>query len=300
MARRGGWRRDAGGERRLLMLPRVLPARSRWILLAAPPLAAADGLEWVPTLVGPRSRPRIRDGRRSEPPAALPPDDRGPPAPARRSGLQPDGRATGSAWRVGRLRLPASPLRRRRRRRCTRLRTVRSVLVDAELSNLSTSAALVPWGLWTLGRFVEHRSIRRGAALAVVVALTAVAGEPLSLASVGVLSIAYAAAMTREAGDTRGRLRAAIAVAGWELVGGLLAAGQIMPLLDAASRSPRATGALVDGSAAACSTRRVGARPDRGSGRAGPPSRTAPRPPACRADPSPRAPPAYPAPGSSG
>jgi 6-pyruvoyl-tetrahydropterin synthase related domain len=113
--------------------------------------------------------------------------------------------------------------------------------------NLSSSAALVPWELWTLDRFVEDSSIRRGVALAVAIALIALAGEPLSLAAAGIVSVAYAAAMFRKAGDAHHPLRAATAVAGWQLVGGLLAAGQILPLFDAASRSPRATGAVVDG-----------------------------------------------------
>ena len=114
--------------------------------------------------------------------------------------------------------------------------------------NLSSTAALVPWVLWTLDRFVEQQSVRRGAALGVAIALTALAGEPLSLAGVAILSVAYAVVMVREEGEGwRRGFWVAITVAGWELVGGLLAAGQLLPLLDAASRSPRATGALVDG-----------------------------------------------------
>ena len=114
--------------------------------------------------------------------------------------------------------------------------------------NLSSTAALVPWVLWTLDRLVEHQSVRRGATLGVAIALTALAGEPLSLVGVTILSVAYAVVMGREGGaGWRRGLRIAITVTGWELVGGLLAAGQLLPLLDAASRSPRATGALVDG-----------------------------------------------------
>src|SRR5260370_969665 len=37
--------------------------------------------------------------------------------------------------------------------------------------NLSSSAATGPWELWTLDRFVEDSSIRRGVALAVAIAL---------------------------------------------------------------------------------------------------------------------------------
>jgi len=113
--------------------------------------------------------------------------------------------------------------------------------------NLSSSAALVPWSLWTLDRFIEGPSIRRGATLTVAVALTALAGEPLSLAALLVISVAYVATMASAVGQPRRWLRVAGAAAGWELAAGLLAAVQILPLVDAASRSPRAGGALADG-----------------------------------------------------
>jgi hypothetical protein len=122
------------------------------------------------------------------------------------------------------------------------------VLSSLSSPNFSASVALIPWVLWALDRLVAEPSVGRGAALAVTIALELLGGEPLTLAIVGVMSLAYAALMVRDAGGTWSRAaRLALVVAGWQAVGLLLASAQSLPLLDAARRSPRATAALVDG-----------------------------------------------------
>ena len=114
--------------------------------------------------------------------------------------------------------------------------------------NLSASAALVPWLLWAVDRFTEDSSFRRGAALAVVAAVQALAGEPLTLVTVGAIGLCFALAMAREPGGSGPRpSRIAGGMLAWSAVGMLLTAAQILPSADAAARSPRAAGLLVDG-----------------------------------------------------
>src|SRR5215813_8363816 len=73
MAALGHLARDASGERHVLVLARVLSARPRRLLLAAPSLVAPDRLEWPSTPLGTGRGPRIRDRRRAEPSALLSP-----------------------------------------------------------------------------------------------------------------------------------------------------------------------------------------------------------------------------------
>ena len=114
--------------------------------------------------------------------------------------------------------------------------------------NLSASTALVPWVLWAIDRFAERSSFRRGAALAVVVAVQALAGEPLTLVTAGAIGFCFALAVARDAGDGGRRpSRVAAGVLGWAAVGMLLTAAQVLPSADAAARSPRGAGLLVDG-----------------------------------------------------
>jgi hypothetical protein len=114
--------------------------------------------------------------------------------------------------------------------------------------NLSSSVALLPWVLWALERYVERPALGSGAGLGIAFALEALAGEPLTLLGVGAISLGYAALVSREARPgAPSRLRLTMSVAGWGIVGALLSAVQLVPLVDAASRSPRVTGALLDG-----------------------------------------------------
>jgi hypothetical protein len=114
--------------------------------------------------------------------------------------------------------------------------------------NLSTSIAIAPWALWALDRTVERPSVRRGAVLAVIIGLELLGGEPLTAVVVGALCLAYAVMRARGAGHRwRHTLGVALVVVVWQGIGALLAAVQYVPLLDAASRSPRVTGTIVDG-----------------------------------------------------
>jgi len=114
--------------------------------------------------------------------------------------------------------------------------------------NLAFSAALVPWSLWTLERFLAHPSLQSGVVLAVAFAMEALAGEYVTLLGVAAGSIGYAALMAPPTSSfAQGRLRIALRVSGWGIAGALLAAVQMLPLIDAMSRSPRATGMLIDG-----------------------------------------------------
>ena len=114
--------------------------------------------------------------------------------------------------------------------------------------HLSTSAALVPWLLWSVDRFAAERSLRRGIALALVVAAQVLAGEPLTLLTAGAIGLGFSVALGREPGErVRARSSTAGGVIGWAAVGMLLAAIQILPTADAAARSRRAAGLLVDG-----------------------------------------------------
>jgi hypothetical protein len=114
--------------------------------------------------------------------------------------------------------------------------------------NLSTSAALVPWLLWSVDCFAAERSLRRGIALALVVATQVLAGEPLTLLTAGAIGLGFSVALGRAPGESvRARSSTAGGVIGWAAVGMLLAAIQILPTADAAARSRRAAGLLVDG-----------------------------------------------------
>ncbi len=114
--------------------------------------------------------------------------------------------------------------------------------------NLSTSIAISPWVLWAVDRVVEEPGIRRGVTLAGTIALLLLGGEPLTAAVMGLLCLAYAVLRARGADRSwRHALGLAAVVALCEGLGLLLAAVQLLPLLDAASRSPRVIGSLVDG-----------------------------------------------------
>ena len=58
--------------------------------------------------------------------------------------------------------------------------------------NLSWSVALMPWVLLATDRVEARPSAPRVAALAVVFALQALCGEPVTWASTGILAVAYA------------------------------------------------------------------------------------------------------------
>jgi len=116
------------------------------------------------------------------------------------------------------------------------------VLSTGNMPNLSWSVMFIPWILWALDRLADRRTILRTAVLAVFFALQLLAGEPVTFAASAALAIIYAAMATPAAsGDWRTRATLALLVLGAELLGLLLAAGQVLPLLEATNRSLRVT-----------------------------------------------------------
>jgi hypothetical protein len=120
------------------------------------------------------------------------------------------------------------------------------VLSSTSSPNLSWSVALLPWVLWGTDRLSERLSAGRFATAAAVVALQALAGEPLSLAFTCVLALAFAALVGGERGARRAFATLG-AMLGACACGALLAAAQLLPLADATSRSPRSLGAVALG-----------------------------------------------------
>ena len=108
--------------------------------------------------------------------------------------------------------------------------------------NLSWSVAAVPFVFWALDRLIERRTASAAAGLAVMVALQALAGEPVTLATTLVIAGAYAALPEGRWREPRLWILAALG----ELAGLLLSAVQYVPLLSASRHSMRATSIDVD------------------------------------------------------
>lgn len=130
------------------------------------------------------------------------------------------------------------------------------VVSSGNFPNLSWAVAMIPWVLWLADRAIERPGLRPVAALGACVALQAVAGEPVTLAATGALVLAYAAVFPETGhGDTearssvkiffsvspslRGLWRRVGRVMAGLLLGALLSAVQMVPMLWAASGSPR-------------------------------------------------------------
>jgi hypothetical protein len=121
------------------------------------------------------------------------------------------------------------------------------MLSAVNTTNLSWSAALVGWVLWSVDRAVERSSPRRVAAAAAAFGLQALCGEPVTLVATAVLALCWGAfGAPAVAGGLRDRAKAAMSVTAAGLVGALLAAVQLLPLIDVASRSLRAIQAATD------------------------------------------------------
>jgi len=118
------------------------------------------------------------------------------------------------------------------------------VLSTGNFINLSWSIACAPWVLWTTERLARRVTTYRFIAVALVVAAQVLAGEPVTLAATAALALVFAAVAgaERDAGWRTG-FGASAATLGALVCGGLLAAAQILPLVDASSRSVRAEGA---------------------------------------------------------
>jgi hypothetical protein len=103
--------------------------------------------------------------------------------------------------------------------------------------NLSWSVAAVPFVFWALDRLIERPAASTTALFAIVVAMQALAGEPVTLATTLVIAGAYAA--LPEGRWRRPRIAGLAAIG--EVAGLLLAAVQYAPLFAATRGSLRAT-----------------------------------------------------------
>jgi hypothetical protein len=104
--------------------------------------------------------------------------------------------------------------------------------------NIVHTAAMLPWVLWALDRYVSKHNWRRGAVLAALVALQTFAGHQQALAYSLMLVAAYAIVMAL--GDPQHRRRYLSSLA-FVATGLLLAAVQIVPTFELLRNSPRAT-----------------------------------------------------------
>jgi len=104
--------------------------------------------------------------------------------------------------------------------------------------NIVHTAAMMPWVLWALERYVGNGSRRRGAWLAASVALQAFAGHQQALAYSLLLVAAYAIVMAIADLPNRKRYLSSLA---FTTAGVLLAAVQIVPTFELLRNSPRAT-----------------------------------------------------------
>jgi prepilin-type N-terminal cleavage/methylation domain-containing protein len=120
--------------------------------------------------------------------------------------------------------------------------------------NLAWSVAGMPWVFWGTDRLVDAPSSKRLATLAAIVALQALAGEPVTCAATCAVAFAYAVghpSRTSVAGDDipfdrRTRLRAALWTAAALAAGALLAACQLVPTMLAGMRAHRGAMAAPD------------------------------------------------------
>jgi hypothetical protein len=104
--------------------------------------------------------------------------------------------------------------------------------------NIVHTAAMLPWVLWALERYVSHGSRARGVLLAALVALQAFAGHQQTLAYALMLIVAYAIVMALTDLEKRKRYLSSLA---FMAAGVLLAAVQIVPTFELLRNSPRTT-----------------------------------------------------------
>src|SRR5882762_4261539 len=104
--------------------------------------------------------------------------------------------------------------------------------------NIVHTAAMLPWVLWTLERYVSNGNRARGALLAALVGLQAFAGHQQTLAYSLMLVAAYATVMALADLENRKRYLSSLA---FSATGVLLAAVQIVPTFELLRNSQRAT-----------------------------------------------------------
>ena len=116
------------------------------------------------------------------------------------------------------------------------------IVSSTNFPNLSWSVAAVPFVFWALDRLIARRTLSATALFAVMVALQALAGEPVTLVTTLVIAGAYAALPE---GRWRQPRIALLAAAG-EVAGMALAAIQYVPLFAASRASMRSLSVDVD------------------------------------------------------
>ena len=104
--------------------------------------------------------------------------------------------------------------------------------------NIVHTAAMLPWVLWALERYVSNGNRARGALLAVLVAIQVFAGHQQTFAYGFLLIWAYAIVMALTDRQLRRRYLSSFA---FMTAGVLLGAVQIVPTLELLRNSPRAT-----------------------------------------------------------
>jgi hypothetical protein len=116
------------------------------------------------------------------------------------------------------------------------------VVSTGNFPNLSWSVAAMPWVLWATDAVVSTRTARPIAALALAVALQAFAGEPVSQFATLIVALLYAVSVGAPDGrdSFRRGLRHGMRVAAGIALGVVLAAIQLVPMAQAASRAGRA------------------------------------------------------------
>ncbi|HEY7409247.1 MAG TPA: YfhO family protein [Vicinamibacteria bacterium] len=119
------------------------------------------------------------------------------------------------------------------------------VLSLASCTNLAWCAALLPWILWCVDAVASQGGARAHAALALLLATSFFAGEPLAFG--GSLALAVAYAFVSPEGAAAARLRATGRAAGACATALLLAAVQLLPLIALTAGSVRGAGRLEDG-----------------------------------------------------
>ncbi len=115
------------------------------------------------------------------------------------------------------------------------------IVSTGHFPNMSWSVAFLPWVLWAVDRVVDNRTPRRVGTLAVVVALQALAGEPVTLFATLTVGSAYAVALAIPSSleAARGRLKDVASAAAGVALGLTLAAIQLVPMALAAAHSQR-------------------------------------------------------------
>jgi hypothetical protein len=102
--------------------------------------------------------------------------------------------------------------------------------------NMAQTAALLPWMLWSVDRYAEKGTIKRGAAVSLILALQFFAGHQQAFVNSVLLVTAYVIVMAATNRELRTRYLTSFAFAG---IGLLLAAIQIIPTYELLRRSER-------------------------------------------------------------